>query len=169
MEQEQYIKTYKKGQHLNLERRVRLEYLLKNKKKLKLTNEMIAKELNISTGTIYREIKRGTVKGLKNSDLTLKDEYIADYAQAKYEKNITEKQGYLKIGKNIELSRFIEKTIMEEKTSPYVALGKAKKEGIDICEKTLYNYIHKEIFIELTANSFPIKRNIRNNTKEQKE
>ena len=99
MEQEQYIKTYKKGQRLNLERRVRLEYLLKNKKKLKLTNEMIAKELNISTGTLYREIKRGTVKGLKNSDLTLRNEYIADYAQAKYEKNITEKQGYLKIGK----------------------------------------------------------------------
>ena len=59
MEQEQYIKTYKKGQHLNLERRVRLEYLLKNKKKLKLTNEMIAKELNIPTRTLYREIKRG--------------------------------------------------------------------------------------------------------------
>ena len=169
MEQEQYIKTYKKGQRLNLERRVRLEYLLKNKKKLKHTNEMIAKELNISTGTLYRKIKRGTVKGLKNSDLTLRDEYIADYAQAKYEKNITAKQRYLKIGKNIELSRFIEKTIMEEKTSPYVALEKAKKKGIDICEKTFYNYIHKEIFIELTANSFPIKRNIRKNTKEQKE
>ena len=60
---------------------------------------MIAKELNISTRTLYREIKRGTVKGLKNLDLTLRDEYIADYAQAKYEKNITEKQGYLKIGK----------------------------------------------------------------------
>ena len=44
--------------------------------------------------------------------------------------------------------------MMEEKTSPYVALEKAKKEGIyvNICEKTLYNYIHKEIFIELTAN-----------------
>ena len=56
MEQEQYIKTYKKGQQLKLERRVRLEYLLKNKKKLKLTNEMIAKELNISTRTLYCNI-----------------------------------------------------------------------------------------------------------------
>ena len=35
MEQEQYIKTCKKGQHLNLERRVRLEYLLKNNKETK--------------------------------------------------------------------------------------------------------------------------------------
>ena len=88
---------------------------------------MIAKELNISTGTLYREIKRGTVKGLKNSDLTLRDEYIADYAQAKYEKNMIEKQGYLKIGKKYRTIKIYRKNNNGRKNFPVCSSGKSKK------------------------------------------
>ena len=112
----------------------------------------IAEEIGVSERTIYREKKRGMVKGLLNSDLTTRDEYDYQYAQSKYETAQKNKQRDLKIGKNIKLSMYLEKAIIKEKYSPYAALEKAKREGLNpnICLKTLYNYIHGEIFIELT-------------------
>ena len=43
------------------------------------------REIGVSERTIYREKKRGMVKGLLNSDLITRDEYDYQYAQDKYE------------------------------------------------------------------------------------
>lgn len=160
MEHTNYIKNHKKGQHITFAERCKIEFLLKNKKSLNITNQDLADEIGVALRTLQREIKRGMAYGLKNSDLTLKNEYVAEYVQQKYEDNIKNKQGNLKIGKNIELSMFLEKVIINEKCSPYAALQKAKQEDIEvnICEKTLYNYIHKEIFVELTASNLVYKK-----------
>lgn len=160
MEYKNYTSKKRKYQHLTYDKRVRLECLLKEKKKLKYTIKQIAEKLGISERTVYREKKRGLVKGLLNSDLTTRDEYVANYSQEKYDKNMSEKGGKLKIGKNIKLSQYIEKSIIEEKNSPYAALEKAKKEGIEvnICLKTVYNYVDKEIFINLTRNHLPYQK-----------
>lgn len=160
MECKDYTNKKEKYQHLTYDKRVRLEYLLKEKKKLKYTIKTIAKELCVSERTIYREIKRGLVCGLLNSDLTRKNEYDADTAQRKYDKMMLDKGSQLKIGKNIKLSQYIEKYIIEEKNSPYVALENAKKNDIqvNICLKTLYNYINNELFINLTKADLPYKK-----------
>ena len=39
-----------------------------------------------------------------------------------YEEKQSKKEGYLKIGKNHELARYIERKIIEEKYSPYATL-----------------------------------------------
>jgi len=160
MECKNYTNNKRKYQHLKYNQRVKLEYMLKNKRKLELTIKQIAEELGVSERTVYREKKRGLVKGLLNSDLTTRDEYVADYSQEKYDNNMSEKGGKLKIGKNIKLSQYIENSIIEEKNSPYAALEKAKKEGIEvnICLKTVYNYVDNEIFINLTRNHLPYQK-----------
>ena len=47
-----------------------------------------------------------------------------------------------------------------DKNSPYVALENAKKKGLDvnISLKTLYNYIHKELFIKFTEKDMYYKK-----------
>ena len=176
MEQINYTKTTKNYQHLKYEQRLSLEFYLKNKKKLNLTIKSISELIGVSERTIYREIKRGMVYGIKNTDLTTKNEYSAQYSQNKYKENVKSKQGYLKIGNNINLSLFIEQEIIQKKNSPYVALENAKKENYDvnICLKTLYSYIDKEIFINLTRKNLPYKKkakkekNKRKNNKENR-
>ena len=68
---------------------------MKNKKKLNLTMKDIAKTVGISERTLYREIKRGMVYGLLNSDLTKRDEYNAQKSQ-EYTENITHTKNPLK-------------------------------------------------------------------------
>ena len=90
----------------------------------------------------------------------LTNEYSPDKAQELYRENRRKKQGNLKITKNIELSKYIEDSIVNKKNSPYVTLENAKKEGqeVNICLRTLYNYIEKELFIELTKKHLPYNK-----------
>lgn len=149
-----YIRKREKGKHLNLIEKGRIEAYLK----AGYTKREIAKEIGVSERTIYREVNRGKVKQL-NSDLTYKFIYSADYSNVKYKEKQKKKEGYLKISNNIELSNYIEKLILKEKYSPYAALEIAKeKYNVNFCLKTLYNYIHKEIFYKLTNKNLPYKK-----------
>ncbi len=154
--QNKYIAKRKKGQHLTLNERYKIWILLKQKK----TKKFIANEIGISERTLYYEIKRGMVYGLKNSDLTEYNEYSPEKANNEYLKNQKNKQGVLKIGNDIKLLMILEELIINKKYSPYAALKKAIKMGIKIrfCLKTLYNYIHNEIFLNLTLRDLPYKR-----------
>ena len=69
---------------------------MKNKKKLNLTMKDIAKKVGINERTLYREIKRGMVYGLLNSDLTKRDQYSAQKSQKQYTENITHTKNPLK-------------------------------------------------------------------------
>ena len=129
-------------------------------KRMGIKQKEIAKRIGVSDRTIRREIKRGMVEGLLRSDLSRYNEYSPDKAQELYRENQRKKQGNLKIAKNIELSKYIEDSIVNKKHSPYVTLENAKKEGqeVNICLKTLYNYIEKELFIELTKKHLPYNK-----------
>lgn len=144
--QDKYILKRRKGKHLTLVERAKIEVYLKEKK----TKAYIAEKIGVSERTIYREIKRGTII-LKNSDLSDRKEYCYDVGQRKYEEKQHNKIGYLKIGKNYELAEFIEKKIVEERMSPYAALENAKEvvKEVNISLRTLYNYINGNIFLKL--------------------
>ncbi len=154
--QKYYNTKRRKGKHLTLDERGQILALLRENK----TNVYIAKAIGVSTKTIQREKKRGMVEGLKTTELKEYSEYSPQKAQNKYNEKQRSKQGSLKIGKNIELSKYLEEHIKDLKQSPYVALEKAKNAGIEvnISLKTVYNYIDKEVFIELKREDLPYNK-----------
>ena len=118
----------------------------------------IAARLHVHNTTIYREIKRGTYTHL-NSDLTTEERYSPEIAEQRYRDNLAAKGGSLKIGNDRELAEFIERKIVEEGYSPAAVVGEIKKSGLsfrtEICEKTIYNYIDKGVFLRLTRKDLP--------------
>lgn len=137
--QDKYIAKRRKGKHLTLAERAKIEVYLKEKK----TKAYIAEKIGVSERTVYREIKRGTVL-LENSDLSERKEYAYDVGQRRYDEKQSSKEGYLKIGSNHELVNFIEKKIVDERMSPYAALELAKSNAIrvNICLRTDICKIH---------------------------
>lgn len=147
----------KKNKYIILIDRYKIEGL----KKAGISNKDIADQIGKSERTIRREIRRGTVV-LLNTDLTERIEYCADVAQRKYMENAANKGPGLKIGNDHELAKYIEDKIINGKQSPDVVIGRIKVEGLkfksSICTKTLYNYIDKGIFLNLTNKHLLIKR-----------
>ena len=141
-----YNTERRKGKHLTYAERNQILAMVRMGTKQK----EIAERIGVSARTIRREIKRGMVEGLLRSDLRKYNEYSPEKAQELYEEKQRKKQGNLKIAQNIKLSQYIEDGIVNKKYSPYAALENAKRDGIEvnICLRTLYNYIDKELFIE---------------------
>lgn len=153
----------RKGKHLTERERYQIEILLKQK----VHPTAIGRILGRDRRTIEREIHRGKVKLVK-SDLTYKIEYCADKAQNNYNKNAENKGPTLKIGHDHKLAKYIEDKIIKEKYSPDAIIGEIKVKGIEfkssICTKTLYNYIDKGIFANITNKDLPVKKNKKKNT-----
>lgn len=118
----------------------------------------IAARLHVHNTTIYREIKRGTYTHL-NSDLTTEERYSPEIADQQYRDNLSAKGGALKIGSDRELAEYIENKILDEGYSPAAVVGEIKAKGLsfktEICEKTIYNYIDKGVFLQLTRKDLP--------------
>lgn len=135
-----------------------------------MPKSQIAYEIGISIRTLYREINRGMVRGLLNSDYSTYDTYSAEFAHKKYLEAMKSKEGTLKIGKNRKLIEYAENSMLNNRNSPYVALEKAKKENIEvnICLKTLYNYIHKQLFIIFSEKDMIYKKDRRKQEKNPK-
>lgn len=138
--------------------RVKIEILHKLGKKA----SMISAEIGFTKRSINRELARGMVYGLRNSDYSTRDEYSADKAQKDADNKASAKGKGLKIAKSFDLSNHLEKSIIEEKNSPYSALEKIKQSGqkfkVNICEKTLYNYIASGLFLKLNSSHLPYKK-----------
>lgn len=138
--------------------RVRLEELLK----FHTNKSEIARIMQVSRVTIYNELKRGAYAH-RNSDWTTTVCYSADLAQKKYEENLKVRGTQLKIGNDIKLANYIEQKIVENHYSPGALIGKMRRTGMfkefntSICEKTVYNYIDKGIFLSLTNKDLPVK------------
>ena len=166
MAQQQYTTKRRKGQHLTLIERAKIEAFLK----INMPKSQIAYEIGISIRTLYREINRGMVRGLLNSDYSTYDTYSAEFAHKKYLEAMKSKEGTLKIGKNRKLIEYVENSMLNNRNSPYVALEKAKKENIEvnICLKTLYNYIHKQLFINFSEKDMIYKKDRRKQEKNPK-
>jgi IS30 family transposase len=157
------ITESRKNKHLTERERYQIEILLKEK--FKPTE--IAKRLDRNVRTIQREIVRGTVK-LLNSDLTYKKVYCADVGQKAYEIAGANKGPTLKIGHDHKLAKHIENKILKEKYSPDAVIGEIKNKGLkfetSICTKTLYNYIEKEVFVNISNKDLPVKKNKKKGT-----
>lgn len=144
--------------HLSERERYQIEILLKDGKKPK----EIAVVLGRNRRTIEREIARGTIRML-NSDLTYSERYCADVGQHKYEQAASNKGAGLKIGHDHKLAEHIEKRIIVDKYSPDAVIGEIRAKGLKfdtmICTKTLYNYIDRGIFANISNKDLPVKRN----------
>lgn len=157
MEQKNCSTKKRKYTHLAERDRYKLEALLEGKKKA----EEIAVLLRRDRSTIYREIKRGKVSRLQ-SDLSEREKYRANYAQADYVKLGRNKERSLKIGKDKRLEEYIRIKLVEERFSPDAIIGQIKAKGLKfegiISTKTLYNYIDAKIFSGISNENLWEKR-----------
>lgn len=143
--------------NLTWEKRIRIEALHNAGHSAK---EIVA-QLGVHHSTIYRELKRGkTTK--RNSDWTESEIYSPNLAQDKAKENQKNKGRPLKIGSDYSFVNYVEHKIGEERYSPAATLALIKKEEIkfdtEVCLSTLYNYIRKGVFLNLTMEDCPFHK-----------
>ena len=130
--------------------------------KAKVSPKEMAKMLGVHFSTIYRELKRGQYEHL-NSDYTTEMRYSPDKSEEKKQYYLRAKGPGLKIGNDIAFAEFIEYWISVKKYSPDAALGKIKQMNLSfdtsVCKQTLYRYIEQGVFLTLTNDYLPVKRN----------
>jgi len=143
-------KVRSKYKHFTETERYKLEGLIAGRVPLREISQLLKK----NRVTVYREIKRGTVK-LKNSELIEVEKYRADVAQRDYNQKVSGRERSLKIGNDHELEEYIRKKINEDNYSPDAIIGEIKTKGLKfkgmICTKTLYNYINRKLLNELSS------------------
>ena len=153
-------KQMKGWKQLKYSDRIRIEAWLR----AKISVQEIADMLHVHRSTIYREIKRGQYEHL-NSDYTVEKRYSPEIAQKHCDENLQVRGTQLKIGNDYKYAEYIEKKMIEENYSPEAVLGelrvqnRAKDFSVSICIRTLYNYIDKGVFLNLTNKNLPVKRN----------
>ena len=159
MEQEKYNTKKIKWEQISEKERYKIEALSQQG----LTPAEIGSALTPRRDrrTIEREIARG-VTLQRNSDLTEKKVYLADVAQSKHDEKAANKGRGLKIGHDHKLAEHIENKIKNDKWSPDTVIGRIKTDGLQfettICTKTLYNYIDKEIFANISNKDLWVKK-----------
>lgn len=143
-------KVRKKYKHFTETERYKLEALIAGR----LPLMKISQVLNKDRVTIYREIKRGSVK-LLDSELIETKKYRADVGQRDYESKVLNRERSLKIGNDQKLEDYIRKKIKSDKYSPDAILGEIKAKGLKfegrMCTKTLYNYIDRGVFADINS------------------
>lgn len=147
----------RKFRHLTKTKRLQIEsYLL-----AKMSVKDIASLLNVHISTIYREIKRGAYQHLNHRTYDYQTRYSSDIAHERYLVNLQARGPGLKIGKDHEFAKYIEKRIIDDRLSPSAVLGEIRKKKISfntsICVNTLYSYIDKGIFSRLTRSDLTFK------------
>ena len=112
----------------------------------------IARQLGFCRQTIYNEIKLGLY--LHTIDFQDKPRYSAEKAEQIHREAQARKGRDLKIGKDRAYADYLERKIVQERYSPAAALAAARKAGYHtrICTATLYSYIEKGVFYQLTNN-----------------
>jgi len=143
-------KARAKYKHFTETERYKLEALIEGR----VPPGEISQVLKKNRVTIYREIRRGRVT-LKNTELMDIQRYRADAAQRDYEEKTSNRERTLKIGKDRELEAYISKKIKMEKYSPDAIVGEIKAKGMKfeglMCAKTLYNYIERGLFADISS------------------
>lgn len=119
---------------------------------LKVPVKIIAKALGFSHQAIYYELKKGFYMHT-NHDLTETKKYSCDKAQMKTDYEQTSKGASLKLGNDYKFIEFVESKIKEH-YSPNAILGMIKRDNLEfdtkICRVTLYSYIDKGLFLNVT-------------------
>jgi len=111
--------------------------------------------------TIEREIARGLTEQ-RDYLWRVRYEYCADSGQRVHDERAANKGRGLKIGHDHKLAKHIEDKIKNDKWSPDVIIGRIKAERLQfetsICTKTVYNYIDKGIFAEISNQDLWMKQ-----------
>lgn len=138
-----------KNKYLTERERYQIETLYKERYSVK----MIAERLGRCKATIYNELKRGMVTFLTD-ELEEYVMYDAYYAQHRADENSKEKGRPLKIGRDLDFVKYIEERILNDRFSPCAILADMvtcnKSFDTNICVKTVYNYIHSGVFLNVT-------------------
>ena len=141
--------------HLTKNDRLRIERWLRRG----LKPREIADRLRVHISTVYRELGRGQYERLNGATWEMETAYSPDIAEAKYQAHLREKGPELKIGKDHELARYIEETILEKDCSPAAVLGYALIQGrkfrTSVSVATIYSYIKKGVFLHITQEELP--------------
>lgn len=164
MSQVYCIRRRKKGKHLTYEEREELEAIVTKNNKLpakeKLSQREIALRMGVSAATVNRELKRGRVI-LRDSEWREVVSYSAIIGQEYYNAQASAKGVKLKIGHNKNLVRKLEYYILDKKYSPYATIEKLRGDPVyeetPISLRTLYNYIDKGYFLNITKKALPRK------------
>lgn len=129
--------------------------------------QAIADEIGCHKSTISRELKRGSVKQMK-TDGTYHEVYFPDAGQRIYEENRKNCGAKLKLDTAIDFIQYVENKILEDKWSPDVAWGYAKRHNLFgdnmVCTKTIYNYIEQGL-IAVKNIDLPMKMRLNTKTK----
>lgn len=128
------------------------------------TQSEIARIIGVDRSTICRELRRGAYEKI-NSDYTTQISYSCDMAQMLCDYNNTAKGKELKIADDHALASFIEHKIMHDKYSPDAVIHYIKNHPeisgqfkTMISTTTLYRYIDKGLFLNLTNKDLPHNR-----------
>lgn len=145
----------KKNKHLTLQERCFIEIRLKEG----WSPYKIAKTINRPINTVLNEIKRGSVKQIKNGEEITR--YFADVGDRVYKKNRENCRGKYKLLKCSEFIDYVVKKVLKDNWSLDACFGEAKaSERFDrdemVCTKTLYNYIDLG-FIKIKNTDLPMK------------
>lgn len=146
-----------KWKQLSERERYKIEALLQSG----LTPIEVSRQIGRDRRTIEREINNGSVVQV-DSLWREKLRYCADTGQRKHDERASNKGRPLKIGHDHKLAEYIEKKVGEEKYSPDAVIGEIRAKGLrfeaSICTKTVYNYIDKNVFLNITNKDLPVKR-----------
>ena len=135
-----------------------------------LSPAQIGRALGRDRRTIERELKKGQVEQRRMNPSNNKYApmyitelvYKADKAQLVHQERASNKGKGLKIGHDQKLADYIERKIKVDKWSPDAIIGRLKAKGwgfkTTICTKTVYNYIDKDIFREVTNKDLWVKK-----------
>lgn len=131
----------------------------------KLSKKKIAQKIGMSLSTVYRELERGKcTKRRKKYDCYGScgyDEFIsysADLAEERAKLEMTKKGAPIKLGKDFTFAEYVEKRVIKDKISPCVLIGEMNKSGnfrTKISKSTLYRYISKGFFLNLSMEHLP--------------
>lgn len=143
----------RKQHYMTRDERYQLEAMHRNK----IPVAEIARQLGFCRQTIYNELKRGMY--LHSTYFEDQPRYSADKGQEIHRYNQTAKGRPIKIGNDHAYADFLERKILHDHFSPAAALAAARRQGFktSVCVSTLYSYIEKRIFLELSNKSLWIK------------
>lgn len=131
----------------------------------------IGKQLGFHHSTIYRELHRGKTVKRRSSDWAEEEIYSPDFAQAKTTENRKERGREMKIGNDYKFLRFVEQKVLEDKYSLASTLAYIEKNNLkfdtQVCLTTLYNYVKKGVFFNITMDKMPYKKNNKGKKKEK--
>ena len=161
MGQTQNSTRIRKWKQLSERERYKIEDLLQ----VGLTPLEISKQMGRDRRTIEREITRGSVMQ-RDTQWRDKLRYCADAGQRVHDERVNNKGRPLKIGHDHKLAAYIEQKIGTERYSPDAVIGEIKAKDIrfytQICTKTVYNYIDKNVFLNITNKDLPVKKDGKN-------